>query len=259
MGFVLITGSSKGIGKALANEFASRGYDVILVARTEEKLIKEAERLRQKYQVQVQYLSQDLYEPESAERIFEWCLENNYQINILVNNVGFGLHGYFEKMKKEDLQKIIHLNLSLVVNLVHLFLPSLKKIPGSHILNVSSTAAFQPVPYLAVYSATKAFVNSFTQALREELLETNINVSCLAPGPTDSEFFNESGVDQSLDLSHVKMEPEEVAAKAVDGLFEKKDLIVPGFSNKLGAFISKRISSKPIVKAVGKLLKPKDQ
>jgi short-subunit dehydrogenase len=144
-----------------------------------------------------------------------------------------------------------------VATLVLLFIPELKKNSEAHILNVSSTAAYQPVPYLSIYAASKAFINSFTGSLRIELKETGINVTCLAPGPTDSDFFNDSGIEQDIDLSHVKMEPEQVAKEGVEGMFNRKAVIIPGFSNKVGVFFSKRISSTPVVKALGKLLRPK--
>ncbi|MDQ3394451.1 MAG: SDR family NAD(P)-dependent oxidoreductase, partial [Bacteroidota bacterium] len=175
------------------------------------------------------------------------------------NNAGFGLHGYFHKMKPEEIRKIINLNIDSIISLILIFIPELKKHNDAHILNVSSTAAFQPVPYLNIYAATKAFLNSFTIALREEVKELGINVTCLAPGPTDSDFFNDSGVENGIDLSSIKMATEEVALIGIDGMYNKKALVIPGISNKFGAFFSKRISSTPIVKLVAKLFKPKEQ
>lgn len=257
MTYTLITGASKGIGKALAEEFAKRGYNLILIARTKETLQEVALEFEQRYHIKVVFLAIDLGEENAAQKIFDWCLEHQYSVNILVNNAGYGVHGYFHKMKKEEIQKIVLLNIESVIMLVYTFIPELKKHSNAHILNVSSTAAFQPVPYLNLYAATKAFINSFSGALREEVQELGINVSCLAPGPTDSDFFNKSGVASDLDLSTVKMKPEEVAEEGVTGMLNNKALIIPGVSNKLGAFFSKRISSTPIVKLVGKLFKPK--
>ncbi|MDQ3537142.1 MAG: SDR family oxidoreductase [Bacteroidota bacterium] len=257
MNFTLITGASKGIGKALAEAFANRGQNLILIARTEKTLREVASDIEDRYNVTAVFLAKDLNEENAAHSIFNWCKEHKYTVNILVNNAGFGLHGYFHKMKEEELLKILNLNINSIILLSHLFIPELKKVKNSHILNVSSTAAFQPVPYLNLYAATKAFLNSFSGALREEVQEYGINVSCLAPGPTDSDFFNKSGVENDIDLSTVKMKPEEVAEIGVEGMFNKKALIVPGISNKFGAFFSKRISSTPIVKLIGKLFKPK--
>jgi uncharacterized protein len=259
MSYTLITGASKGIGKALAEEFAGRGHDLIIISRTEEALNELAENLTHKYKIKVNYLSQDLSLPDAAEVIYKWVKSNNFQVDILVNNVAYGTYGHFEKMKLEELKNIILLNIQNVTALIHYFIPELKKHSKAHILNISSTAAYQPVPYLSIYAASKAFINSFTGALRVELKDSNINVSCLAPGPTDSDFFNKSGLEQDIDLSHVKMEPEQVAKEGVEGMFNEKAVIIPGFSNKLGAFFSKRISSTPVVKALGKLFKPKEK
>jgi short-subunit dehydrogenase len=259
MSYTLITGASKGIGKALAEEFASRGHNLLMIARTEKTLKELAEKLRERYKVKVHYLCQDLSLPDAPEVIFDWCKINKLQVNILVNNVAYGLYGHFAKMKIRDLQDILLLNIQNVTALVLLFIPELKKQSEAHILNVSSTAAYQPVPYLSIYAASKAFINSFSGGLRVELKESGINVTCLAPGPTDSEFFNKSGLEQDIDLSHVKMEPEQVAKEGVEGMFNKKAIIIPGFSNKVGAFFSKRISSAPVVKALGKIFKPKEK
>lgn len=258
MNFTLVTGASKGIGKALAEEFAKRGHNLILVARTEKTLKEVANELEDAYGVKVVYLAQNLNEENAAQIAFDWCSEQKYDVNILVNNAGFGLHGYFHKMEAKELKKILNLNIDAIVLLVHKFIPELKRHNNAHILNISSTAAFQPVPYLNLYAASKAFLNSFSGALREELQVLGINVSCLAPGPTDSDFFNDSGVAGDIDLSSVKMSPQEVAEIGVTGMFNKKALIIPGISNKFGAFFSKRISSTPIVKLVAKLFKPKD-
>ncbi len=256
MSYALITGASKGIGKEIAICLAKRKYNLLLIARTE-KLLKElAKELQDKYQVEVFYNAIDLSSADAAEDIIIWCNKGGYDISVLVNNAGYGLHGAFEKLSLDDQLNMMWLNMSTLVQFTHLTLPLLKRHSGkSHILNIASTAAYQAVPYLATYSATKSFVLSFSRALRHEMMGTNVSVTCLSPGGTDTNFMERAGMEGSRKImkqaKKFNMLPDEVAEFGVKAMLHNKAEVIPGFGNKVGAYSSK-ILPKAIVEGIAK-------
>jgi short-subunit dehydrogenase len=239
MSYALITGASKGIGKAIAYNLAARKINLLLIARSEDLLNEISNELSKKYEIDVKHFCVDLAKENAAEIILQWVLRNNIQINILINNAGYGLSGNFEKYTAQSHVEMMHINMTSPVKLISLFLPMLKQQTQSYILNIASSAAYQAVPYLSTYAASKSFVVSFSRALQYELRRTNVSVTCVSPGGTDTEFGLRADIGKKAIKAGEKlnMQPLEVASIAVNGMFKKKREIITGFINKLGAFM----------------------
>ncbi|HTQ63215.1 MAG TPA: SDR family oxidoreductase [Puia sp.] len=239
MTYALITGASKGIGKAFAIECAKRGFNVLLVARSEQSLKELAQQLSEQYKIQADFFATDLSLPGSAQNVYSWCIKKNYAVNILVNNAGYGLSGSLENYNGDEYINMMQVNMMVPVYLIQLFLPMLHQQPRSYILNIASTAAYQAVPYLSVYSATKAFILSYSRAIRQELKNTGISVTCISPGATDTDFtvrakIGEKGLKAAEKFN---MSPEAVAKIAIRSMLAGKAEVITGFINKLGAFM----------------------
>lgn len=256
MSYALITGASKGIGKELAVSLAKRKYNLLLIARTENLLSELAGELQKKYGVTVFYKAIDLSAPNIAEDIMAWCKSEGYDINVLVNNAGYGLHGAFEKTPINEQLNMMQLNMNATVQLTHLALPLLRQHPGkSYILNIASTAAYQSVPYLGVYSATKSFVLSFTRAIRQELKGSNISVTCLSPGTVETNFMERAGMDKvkkiAKQAAKFNMQADVVAEFGINAMLKGKAEVIPGLANKVGAFAN-RLLPKNAVEGIAK-------
>jgi len=236
--FTLITGASKGIGKAIAEELAKRQHNLLLIARSEKLLQQETERLSTQYKIKTDYLAIDLSSRDAPENIYEWCVEKNYSVNILVNNAGYGLSGSMEKYEEAENINMMQVNMITPVHLCQLFLPMLRQQGKSYILNIASSAAYQAVPYLSIYSATKAFILNFSRGLRQELRKTPVSVTCISPGATNTDFVVRAkiGTKGLKAADKVNMSPEAVADIAVKAMFAGKAEVITGFLNKLGAF-----------------------
>ncbi|MGP8214727.1 MAG: SDR family NAD(P)-dependent oxidoreductase [Bacteroidia bacterium] len=261
MSYALITGGSKGIGKAIAKNLAARKYNILLVARSENLLKENAAELEKQFGIKVDFFVADISAPDSAKNIADWCNSKNYDVSVLINNAGYGLGGAFDKLSLEEQLNMMHLNMQSLVQLTYLMIPTLKKHKGkSYILNVASTAAYQAVPYLGVYSATKAFVLSFSRAIHNELKPENISVTCLSPGPTDTYFMDRAGMkgmkNAVKQAERFNMEPDDVAKIAITALLEGKAEVIPGFPNKAGAFFSRALPKKLIEKTLIGVYKP---
>ncbi|MBS1950916.1 MAG: 3-oxoacyl-[acyl-carrier protein] reductase [Cytophagales bacterium] len=236
MAFALITGASGGIGLSMAHELAKRKIDLLLVARSEEKLLTLQKDLSNKFGVRVEYLCKDLSAEQSAAAIKEWIDKNNFSVHILINNAGYGVWGAVENTAVEKLTNMMQLNMLTLVELCHAFIPELKKHTQSYILNVASTAAYQAVPTLSTYAATKAFVILFTRGLRRELKKSSVSVTCVSPGATSTSFIDRAGMSAMKDRAEkFSMTPEAVAKIAIDGMFHKKAEVITGFANWLSA------------------------
>ncbi|HWB93280.1 MAG TPA: SDR family oxidoreductase [Puia sp.] len=237
MEYALITGASKGIGRAIARELASRGYNILLVARSEDLLAALAGELSSRNGVRVDYLALDLSLPEAAQNVCDWCRAKGYAVSILVNNAGYGLSGPFEKYSLQEHLNMMQLNMSTLVGITRLLLPDLHQRPKAYILNVASSAAYQAVPNLTLYAATKAFVLAFSRGLHQELHKSTVSVTCVSPGATDTDFPNRAQLGEKGMKAAEKfnMTPETVAALAVRGMLAGKPEIIIGFINKLGA------------------------
>jgi short-subunit dehydrogenase len=239
MALALITGASKGIGKAIAEELAKRKTDILLVARSEALLKEMVLHLSSVYSVHADYLAIDLTEPGAAKKIADWCNDKNYLINILVNNAGYGLSGPFINYSLKDHLDVMNINMKIPVELCYYFLPALQQHPQSYVLNIASQAAFNAVPGLNIYSASKAFLLNFSRALRYELRKTNVSVTVVSPGSTDTDFANRANVgDKALKAAKkLNMSPEKVARMAVRTMLAKKAESTAGLSNKVGKWL----------------------
>ena len=257
MSYALITGASKGIGKAIAEELASRGYDILLVARSQELLTQTASAISTKYQVKTDFLAIDLSAENAALQVFNWCIEKKYSITVLVNNAGYGLSGPVEKYSVEENRNMMQLNMIVPTTFCQLFLPMLKEQPKAYIMNIASSAAYQAVPYLSIYAASKSFVLNFSRGLHQELKKTNISVTCISPGATDTDFVVRAQIGEKglKTASKVNMSPTDVAKIAVNGMLAGKTEVITGFINKLGAFAAWLLPKTLIESSVMKIYK----
>ncbi len=238
--YTLITGASKGIGKAMAEQLAAKKHHLLLIARTAELLENLAETLKKEFNIQVDYLAIDLADQGASQTIFSWCQANNYQINILINNAGYGNSGHFELQNAKAHTDMMHVNMTVPVELISLFLPSLKKHTKAYILNISSVAAYQAVPGLSLYAASKSFILSFSRGLRYELKNTSVSVTVIAPGGTDTDFANRAkvGVKAIKAGEKLNMTANEVAQQALEAMFAEKNEVITGNLNKVGAALT---------------------
>jgi short-subunit dehydrogenase len=239
----VITGASSGLGKAFAELLATQGVNLVIAARRTEELAQLAAELTQKYNVTVQILGLDLSVVGAAERLFEFATQNRACVDLLINNAGSGAYRNFLNTPLQDHQNVLNLNVVTTSTLSHLFANHMLKLgKPSYILNVSSIAAYQPVPRFAVYSATKSYVKLFSEVLSYELNGTNVSVSCLCPGGMKTPFLAKNNQLSKLDFT--LMDPEKVAKIALKGLSAKKSLIIPGLMNQLSCFIPRFLPSK---------------
>lgn len=244
----LITGASAGIGEALAREFASHGHDVILVARREQRLESLAETL-ERNGVSATPIAMDLDRPEAAEDLVETVAAHDLEVSILVNNVGVGTYGPFAESDLDAERTQLQLNVVLPVELTRRFLDECED--GGKILNVGSVAGFQPGPQLAGYYASKAYVNSFTEAIAEELRESPVDVTLLCPGPVETEFHERAGMGPSSVGSRTSNTPSAVAEAAYTGLMNGETVVIPSRSMKLIELLG-RVMPRPIVRRVAR-------
>jgi len=237
--FTLITGVTAGIGYELAKLFAADHFNLALVARDEVRLKSVSDELRKAHGIDVIVLPKDLSKSESPREIFEAL--RDIPISILVNNAGFGSQGAFADEKLELSLNMMHVNMDALVHLTRLFLSPMLSRRQGRILNVASTAGFQPGPFTNIYYATKAFVFSFSVALAEELAGTGVTVTTLCPGFTKTEFHQRAGFQRSSRWLSM-MSADEVARIGYRGLMAGKRIVIPGLKNKLTAAISRRFS-----------------
>lgn len=232
----LITGASGGIGLELAHVFAAHGHPLIMVARSADKLEELAAELRARYGVAVHVIPTDLGAPGSPERLVAEVAARGLTVEILVNNAGFGLYGSYLELDGAQEQAMIQLNVAVLTDLTKRFLPGMVERRRGGVLNVASTAAFQPGPGMAVYYATKAYVLSYSEALHHELQGTGVTVTALCPGPTRSGFQSVAGFGQKPAIERVMMEARPVAEQGYEAFMKKQAVRIPGLLNKLGAF-----------------------
>ncbi|MEM7035924.1 MAG: SDR family oxidoreductase [Bacteroidota bacterium] len=240
--YALVTGASKGIGKAIATELARRGVNILAVARSESLLSELCTSLKSEFKVDARYFPADLLEEGMEVRMAKWVRDQKVPLNILVNNAGYGLWGRFADMDLSDMRRMLRLNNDSLIALCHEFIPMLKEQPKAWIMNVGSTAGYQAVPTMAAYSGSKALVNTFTRALRFELKKSPISVTLLSPGATESEFTTRAGM-QAMQKTADKfnMTAEKVAKIGVRGMFRGKAEIIPGFTNKITVWAARHL------------------
>ncbi len=237
MKYALITGASKGIGKAMAEILAAKKTNLLLIARSSDLLETLANKLKSTYQIETDWLSVDFTEDGAATKIYQWCIDKNYSIDILINNAGYGLSGKFEGYTAKEHTDMMQVNMNVLVALCSLFLPELKNAPKGHILNIASSAAYQAVPGLSLYAASKSFVLSFSRGLQYELRHTNVRVTTICPGGTETDFANRANLNEKARKAGTKlnMTAEKVAHLALDAMFAGKTEKITGFVNQIGA------------------------
>ncbi|HEY0055470.1 MAG TPA: SDR family oxidoreductase [Pedobacter sp.] len=231
--YALITGATSGIGYELAKLFAQDGYNLIVVARNREELERAAGELNEQHHIQVVPIAKDLFKRESSFEIYQEVQSMGIQVDVLVNNAGQGQYGEFVDTDINRELDIIQLNIGAYVILTKLFLQDMVIRDQGKILNVSSIGGEMPGPLQAVYHATKAFVTSFTEAIRSENKGRNITITALLPGVTDTDFFRKADQeDAKMVKEGHRADPAKVAKVGFEALMEGKDKVIPGFANK---------------------------
>jgi short-subunit dehydrogenase len=253
MNTALITGASSGIGEVFARKLAARGRNVLLVARSEDKLITLCNELGRSNSIRAQYVALDLSKPQSPARLFEEAKNRGLSVDMLVNNAGFGSMDEFSKLDLARELNMIDLNVKSLVELTHRFLqPMLERKQGT-IVNVASTAAFQPVPYMATYAATKAFVLSFSEALSEENRSYGIKIMALCPGVTETNFFEAARGHKPP--ARISQTPEEVVDTALRGLAHGKTHVISGWTNFLMTQSERLVPRSLVTRLAGRMMR----
>ncbi|UCG52427.1 MAG: SDR family oxidoreductase [Candidatus Latescibacterota bacterium] len=245
----LVTGASGGIGYELARLIAADGHDLVLVSRNETRLKEVAGELEEAFRVRTALLPKDLAVPDSPEQILAELEKASIEIDVLVNNAGFGTSGPFSQSPLSEQLEMIQLNVTSLVHLTGLLLPRMIERSRGKVVNVSSVAAFQPGPFMAVYYATKSFVLSFSEAIASELEGTGVTVTAVCPGPTVTDFQNRAGTaDTNLFRNHMTMDAPAVARIAYEGVKKNKPVVITGAKNKFLAFGNRLVPRSLVVK-----------
>ena len=255
----LITGASSGIGTEFAYQLAQRGYNLVLVARRKALLDEIAKDIQNTLSIAIYCFSADLSTPTGLQDLYQQVEQQELDIDLLVNNAGFGTLGAFEEQERGLEQQEIALNVAAVVDLSHQFIPGMLRRKRGNIINVASVAAYQPVPYMAVYAATKAFVLSFSEALWAEYQERGINVTALCPGPVQTGFFDATG-NKNLQRAKAKipmMQSDEVVAAALQAMDKQQSQVIPGAKNRIAPFATRLLSRSAMAKLVAKTMRPR--
>ena len=256
----LITGASGGIGEAFARRLAADGHNLVLVARSEDKLHRLCDELMLQHKITAHYVAIDLIDYEADRRLYEETETHNLEIEWLINNAGFGSMGDFARLELENELEMISLNVMVLVALTHRYLQKMRERKSGVIINVASTAGFQPVPFMATYAATKAFVRSFSEAVAEENRPFNITVTALCPGPTETNFFDAANIGTNVKDAFLKkgmQTPEAVVEAALGAVGRGKSSVVSGWTNWLTARLGNFVPNSLVIRAVGSVLRPK--
>ncbi len=254
MSYVLITGASSGIGLELSRLFAKDKHNIVLVARNKNKLEFLKKELEEQHSIKASLLIADLSKPDSAEQIKKSLDNKGIKISFLVNNAGFGDYGLFQNSDIYKTEQMINVNILALTKLTRLFLKDIVESKGG-ILNVASVAAFQPGPYMSVYYATKAYVLSFSEALAEELLGSEVKVSALCPGPTKTNFVETSNIKDPEFLGKNIPSAKAVAEYGYNAFLKGERVIVHGFRNKLLTKTVRFLPRKIVTKIVKKIMR----
>ena len=254
--YALITGASGGLGLEFSYLCAEDGYNLILIARSEDKLRSISEDIKGDYNVNVKIICKDLSDPSSAKEIFERVHGEQLDVAILINNAGFGGTGSFAETDLKNELGMMQVNMVSLAELAKYFLPGM--IAGKHgkIMNLASTAAFVPGPFMSIYYATKAFVLSFSEALTNELKRTGVTVTALCPGPTYTDFQKRANVESTRLFRYNVMDARKVALTGYRGLMKGKSVVIPGVFNKL-LIQSTRFSPRKTLTAISRWLRSK--
>ncbi len=244
----LITGASSGIGYALAEIFAEKGHNLILVARRETNLITLATRLKKENGIEAYVIPCDLSKPDASKSLYLEIKGLELTVDLLVNNAGFGDFGEFHELDWQKQADMIQVNITALTQLCHLFLPEMKKNEYGRILNIASSGAFAPLPFMSVYGATKAYVLSFSEALAEEVKPLNITVTALCPGATETEFAETAQAEKSGFFKRKMPTPHQVAQYGYDKMMAGQTVAVHGLSNKILVTLMRLMPRKIVAK-----------
>ncbi|NNE98479.1 MAG: SDR family oxidoreductase [Pyrinomonadaceae bacterium] len=254
----LITGASSGIGEAFARRLAAEKHNLVLVARNEEKLSALCDELMLEHEITAHYIAIDLNDYNADKRLFKETEHHGLEVDWLINNAGFGSMGDFAQLPLEKELEMVSLNVMALVALTHRYLEQMRKRGEGTIINVSSTASFQPIPFMATYGATKAFVTSFTEALAEENRVHGVSFLALCPGTTDTNFFAASDIKDPVRVKGKGIQTaEEVVDAALEALEKGKTSVVSGWTNYLISKAGTFAPNSMVTKSIGKVLRPK--
>jgi short-subunit dehydrogenase len=254
----LITGASSGIGEAFARRLAAEKHNLVLVARSEKALHELCDELMLAHQITAHYVVLDLTEHDADLTLFEETERHSIQVDGLINNAGFGSVGDFATLESARELEMIELNVRSLVAITHRYLQRMRERRRGFIINVSSAAGFQPIPFMATYAATKAFVTSFSEAIAEENRPFGIHVLALCPGSTKTNFFAASNIDRPIQVKG-QQTPEQVVETALRALENGQIRAVSGFANKVGAFLGTLVPTSLTNRVMAKALRPRFQ
>ena len=253
----LITGGTSGIGLELARCFAQDGYNVLLVARTQDDLEKVAQELTTAYGVKAYGIAADLMKPGTAEQLYNEIIEEGIQVDVLVNDAGQGVYGKFAETNLQEELDIVQLNINATVVLTKLFLKDMVTRNSGKILQLASVASKAPHPLMAVYGGTKAFIYYFTQSIINELKDTNVTMTALLPGPTDTDFFNKAGAqDASVVQNDNLADAAGVAKDGYTALQNGESKIISGFKNKMQMAMGNFMTDEGLAENTKKMVEP---
>lgn len=258
MKVTLITGASSGIGEAFARRLAAEKHNLVLVARSEDKLRRLCNELRVKHEITADFVAIDLIDFEADERLFRETEKHGLDVDWLINNAGFGSAGDFASLDLERELEMINLNVCALVALTHRYLQKMRERRRGTIINVSSAAGFQPVPFMATYAATKAFVSSFSEAIAEENRPFGIQILALCPGPTKTNFFEASKIKYPVQIKG-QQTVDEVVGTAMDAVQAGRTKVVSGWANYIGSILGTFVPTSISSRAMGKVLRSKYQ
>lgn len=254
----LVTGASSGIGAVFAQKLAERQHNLVLVARSQDKLQAIAEDLERQYAIQATVIAQDLTAPGGIEALFTQLGEQGLTVDLLINNAGFGTYGEFATASLDTTLNMVQLNVTALVELTHRCLESMRSRQSGCIINIGSTASFQPLPYFATYAATKAFVLSFTEALWHECKPYNVKVLAVCPGPTETQFFEVADFPDSMGdkIGANYASPEAVVEEALQALNQgRSNVVTGGLFNQVLVNSGRFFPREMLISAVGRLFK----
>lgn len=252
----LVTGTSSGIGMEFARALATRKMNLILVARSEQQLLNLAGELAQQYGISAEVIVADLARENVAQMLKQEVERRGLVVDLLLNNAGFATNDHFESIAPERDHQQVMVNVTSVVDITHAFLPSILARGDGAIINVASTVAFQPAPYMAVYGASKAFVLSFSQALSEEYRGRGLRVLALCPGATETPFFSVAGESASVGT---KRTTAQVVATGLRALEQGRSVVIDGTANALLAFLPRLLPGALVTRIVGRLVRPQQR
>ncbi len=256
MKVTLITGASSGIGEEFARRLAAEGHNLVLVARSEKVLHELCDELMLKHKIMAHYIVADLIEHEAEAMVFEETEKHGFEVDWLINNAGFGAYGDFANVALEKQTGMIELNIRALIALTYRYLPAMRERRRGTIINVSSAAGFQPLPYMAVYAATKSFVTSFSEAIAEENRGYGVQILALCPGSTKTNFFKAASMDNPI---HAKGQQtvDEVVETALRGVKQGRTRIISGLTNYITATAVNVVPNVLITRLMGRALGPR--